>query len=97
MLVPLLGPDAATLGRAQTAVGALETDLSPSQMNIQPAPTLFARDVVLAQSGDSDQQRICSHVSSKSVVMDEISGVPPLRIVCGGVKLPDHVVDINAR
>jgi filamentous hemagglutinin family protein len=100
VIAPLPGPDAATLAQAQTAAGMLEADLVASQANIQLALSVFPRDVALAQSADTDQEAICSHVSSngiaieKRVVINAI--IPSLRVVCGGVKLPDNVVDVNA-
>jgi hypothetical protein len=50
---------------------------------------------------DSDVRDASSAVSSNGIVIDERkvidAMVPSLRIVRGGVKLPDNLVDANAR
>jgi filamentous hemagglutinin family protein len=83
---PPSGPDAAMLAQAQTAAGTLVP--------------VFTRDVTPAQSADSDQGAICSQVSSNGVVINKRVAinamVASLRVVCGGVKLPDKVVEANA-
>jgi hypothetical protein len=79
-------PDATTLVQAQTAAGTL-----------LPRVT---QNIVSAQIADADQGAICSQVSSNDIVIDKgiiiNAMVPSLRIVCGGVKLPDNRVDANA-
>jgi hypothetical protein len=74
------------LAQAQNAAGSLMP--------------VFARDIALAQSADPDQGDICSQVPSNGIVIDKgvvtNAMVPSLRIVCGGVKLPDDAVDVNA-
>jgi hypothetical protein len=98
---PISGPDGATLSQAQTAAGTLEGDLPSSQTNIELALPILTHEVALAQSSDSDQDVICSDVSINGIVMEKRVAinerVPSLRIVCGGVKLPDNVVDVSAR
>jgi hypothetical protein len=100
-IFPLSAPGVATLGQAQTAAGTLEADLFPSQTNIPLALPVLTRDVALAQSAASDQAAVCADVSSHGIITDRgvvISAmVPSLRIVCGGVTLPDNTVDVDAR
>ena len=96
---PLSSPGAATLVRARNAVGTLEADLPSSQTNIQ----LVSLDpnITVAQRLDSDAGDASSAVPSNGIVIDRRkvidAMVPSLRIVRGGVKLPDNLVDVNAR
>jgi hypothetical protein len=96
---PLAGPGAATLVQAQNAVGTFEADLSSSQTNIQLVP--LDPNINVAQRLDSDAGDASSAVSSNGIVIDKRkvidAMVPSLRIVRGGVKLPDNLVDANAR
>ena len=70
-----------------------------SQTSIRLALSVLNPDVVLAQSADSERGVDCADVSG--IVMDKRAVinamVPSLRIVCGGVKLPDDVAAVNAR
>ncbi len=99
VVAPLSSPGAATLMQARNAVGTLEADLPSSQTNIQ----LVSVDpnITVAQRLDSDAADASSAVSSNGIVIDrrEVidAMVPSLRIVRGGVKLPDNLVDGNAR
>jgi hypothetical protein len=101
VIPPLSGPDAATLGQAQIAAGTLEAELLSSQTSIQVALLVLNPDVAMAQSLESDHGVNCADVPGNGIVMDNRAVinamVPSLRIVCGGVKLPDNVVDVNAR
>jgi hypothetical protein len=87
------------LAPAQNAVGTLEADLSSSQTNIQLVP--LDPSITVAQRLDSDAGDASSTVSSNGIVIDRgkviDAMVPSLRIVRGGVKLPDNLVDVNAR
>jgi hypothetical protein len=98
---PLSGPDAATLGQAQTAAGTLDPELLSSQTSITVALSVLNPDVAMAQSSASDHGVNCVDVSGNRIVMDKKAVidpmVPSLRIACGGVKLPDNLVDVNAR
>jgi hypothetical protein len=101
VILPLSGPDAAMLVQAQTAAGTLDADLLSSQTNMQQAPPVLNRDLALAQSTDCDQGGIRSYASNKgNIAVDKSAAInaifPSLRIVCGGVKLPDNVLDVNA-
>ena len=97
VIPPLPNLDAATLAQVQTAAG--EADVVVSQTTIQAFPAI-TREVALAQSADFDEGAACSHVSRNGIVIDEkqVSNamVASLRIVCGGVKLPESAVDLNA-
>ena len=101
VIPPLSGPDAATLGEAQTAAGTLEAEVLSSQTSIQVALPVLNPDLAMAESSDSDHGVNCAGVSGNGIVMDKRAVinpmVPSLRIVCGGVKLPDNLVDVNAR
>jgi len=96
---PLSGPGAVTLGQAQTAAGTL--DLLSSQTSTQVGLSVINPDVTMAQSSDSDHGVNCTDASDNRIVMDKKVAinpmVPSLRIACGGVKLPDNRVDVNAR
>jgi hypothetical protein len=97
VISPLLGPDAATLAQAQTAAG--EADLVVSQTAIEALPA-FTREIAFAQSADFDQEATCSHVSTNEIVINKKlvfnAMVSSLRIVCGGVKLPENTVDVSS-
>ncbi|HSY04986.1 MAG TPA: MBG domain-containing protein, partial [Steroidobacteraceae bacterium] len=101
VIPPLSGPDAATLSQAQTAAGTLEAELLSSQTSIQVALPVLNPDVAMAQSLESDHGVNCADVPGNGIVIDKRAVinamVPSLRIVCGGVKLPDNVVEVNAR
>jgi hypothetical protein len=95
------GPDAALLGLAQTAAGALEADLPASQTSITLAQLDLAPDISLEQGSYSGPQAATAVDSTDGVVMDKRvvtdAMIPSLRIVRGGVRLPDNLVDVNAR
>jgi hypothetical protein len=96
---PLPGPGTATLVQTQNPVGTLEADLASSLTNIQLVP--IDPNITVAQRLDSDAGDASSTVSSNGIVIDRgkviDAMVPSLRIVRGGVKLPDNLVDVNAR
>ncbi len=78
------GPSPAMLLQAQIAVGTLEADLPDSETTIQLAPLYLAQDST--NNGIVEDDR---------VVLD--ARLPSLRVVRGGVKLPDNGLDIDAR
>jgi len=73
--------------------------LASSQTNIQLVP--IDPNITVAQRLDSDAGDASSTVSSNGIVIDRRkvidAMVPSLRIVRGGVKLPDNLVDVNVR
>ena len=79
-----VGPPLGMLLQAQIAVGTLEADLPASETTIQLAPLYLAQDST--SNGIVEDDR---------VVLD--ARLPSLRVVHGGLKLPDNMVDVNAQ
>jgi hypothetical protein len=82
------------LVQAKIEEGTLEADLPPSQR--PPALPVLTLDMPVAPSADCDQ----GAVSSSASVVDNraltAAMLPSVRVVCGGVKLPDDAMDGNA-
>jgi len=90
-------PGAAALLEAQRAVTSIEVNLPSSQTNIQLAMLDVPASVVVTQDVDID----VATEPTDNIVMDKRSVhgamVPSLRVVRGGVKLPDDRVNLNVR
>jgi hypothetical protein len=93
------GPGAAALLTAQNAVASIEVNLPSSQTNIQLAMLDPSTGVAVTQSPDVDTDVVAE--AADNIVTDKrtLHGamVPSLRIVRGGVKLPNDRVDVNVR
>ena len=89
------------LALAQTAAGTLEADLPASQTTSTLALLDQAPDISLEQESGSSPEVATAVVSTDGVAMDKRvvpdAVIPSLRIVRGGVRLPDNLVDVNAR
>jgi hypothetical protein len=98
---PSAGYETAGLLQAEIAVGTLEADLPASQTGVSLSPPELASDIVLAPDPDSEQGAVSADLSTNGVDLDKrvvlSATVPSLRIERGGVKLPDNVVDVDAR
>ena len=90
-------PDAATLLEAQKAVTSIEVNLPSSQTNIQLALLDVPASIAVTQDVDTD----IATEPADSIVTDKRSVhtgmVPSLRVVRGGVKLPDDRVNLLVR
>ena len=93
------GPGAAALLTGQNAVTSIEANLPSSQTNIQLAMLDVSTSIAVTQSLDVDTD--VAAAAADNIVTDKrtLHGamVPSLRIVRGGVKLPNDQVDFNAR
>jgi filamentous hemagglutinin family protein len=96
---PVSGADAT--GQAQPAVGTLEADLPASRTNITLALLDLVPDIAQGQGSDAALAATSAVDSNDGIMMDKRVAtdamIPSLRIVHGGVKLPDNLVDVNAR
>jgi hypothetical protein len=94
------GADAATRGLAQIAAGTLEADLPASQTTFTLALLDLAPDIAQGADPDAELGASSAVVASDGIMMDKRvvtdAMIPSLRIVRGGVRLPDNVVDVNA-
>jgi hypothetical protein len=92
-------PSAAALLTGQNAVTSIEVNLPSSQTNIQLAMLDVATSIAVTQSLDVDTDVAAE--AADNIVTDKrtLHGamVPSLRIVRGGVMLPDDQADFNAR
>jgi hypothetical protein len=95
---PPSGPSIAALLNAQNAVTSIEATLPSSQTDIQLA-MLDVSTIAVTQSVDVDPdvatEPADSIVRDKRTLHDAM--VPSLRIVHGGVKLPDDQTNVNVR
>jgi len=90
-------PSSAVLLEAQNAVTSIEANLPSSQTNIQLAMLDVPASILVTQDVDTD----LATEAADNIVTDKRSVhgamVPSLRVVRGGVKLPDDRVDVNVR
>jgi filamentous hemagglutinin family protein len=93
------GPGAAALLTAQNAVTSIDVNLPSSQTNIQLAMLDLSTGIAVTQSLDVDTDVAAE--AADNIVTDTrtLHGamVPSLRIVRGGVKLPNDRIDFDVR
>jgi hypothetical protein len=98
---PVAAADTAILVQAQNAAATLEANLPYSQTDSQPGLLDVSQRILATQSSDTASEDFATAAINSDTqekrreVFD--ARAPTLRIVRGGVKLPDNAVDIHAR